>query len=98
MFPVRGRDKSRGAKEWAYLVLAGEKKFLVAEQDLREAANSGARSFTIAHGVVLRYDPEARELRALGGSADEWTVIPGYWFALTAFHPDARRIELEDLE
>ncbi len=98
MFPVRGRDKSRGAKEWAYLVLAGEKKFLVAEEDLREAASRGARRFTVAHEVVLRYDPKARELMALGGSADEWTVIPGYWFALTAFHPDARRVELEDLE
>ncbi len=47
---------------------------------------------------MLRYDPKARELMALGGSADELTVIPGYWFALTAFHPDARRIELYDIE
>ena len=98
LFPVRGADRSRGAKEWAYLVLAGEKKLLVAEADLREVVKSGSRRFTIADGIVLHYDPEARELRALDGSAGSWMVIPGYWFALTAFHPHADRVELEDLE
>ena len=98
MFRVRGADRSRRAKEWAYLVLAGERKVLVAEEDLREAAKGGSRYFKVAEGFVLHYDPEARELSALGGSTGQWTVISGYWFALTAFHPDAHRIEAEGLE
>lgn len=98
LYRVRGADKSRGTKEWAYLILAREKKILIAEADLLEAAKGEARRFTVANGVVLHYDPESRELSALGGPTSEWIVIPGYWFALTAFHPDAHRIGPEGLE
>ena len=98
MFPVRGDDPSRGRKEWAYLILAGEEKILVAEEVLRVAAEAGNQRHTLESGILLEYNPEARQLLVWDSLAGQATVIPGYWFALTAFHPKARRVELDDLQ
>jgi len=81
LFPVRDADPTRKPKEWAWLVLTGDE----------------TRSFRTAEGVQLSYDPLARELSAPAGPGEHRIVIPGYWFALTAFYPDAHRTELGDL-
>lgn len=99
MFPVRGVDRSHRPKEWAYLILSAGKKFLVAESVLKGFEKDGIHRFRFSDGeIVLVFDPENRELLVRGGPAGEEVVIPGYWFALSAFHPDARRIDESDLE
>jgi len=35
---------------------------------------------------------------ALAGPAAGRIVIPGYWFALTAFHPRSKLIQADDLQ
>ncbi len=97
MFPVRGVDRSRHPKSWSYLLLSGDQKLLVAEESLVEASQlHGGPLLRVEGTVALSYDRDARELTVSGDAA--WRVIPAYWFALTAFHPDARRIETEDLK
>jgi len=98
MFPVRGADRSRGPKEWAWLVLADDESIIVAEEVLAELAGDEIGTFRTDEGVVLRYDPAARELTAPADPGSRRIVIPGYWFALTAFHPQAHRIHVSNLE
>ena len=98
LFPVKGADRSRGSKAWAWLVLAGEEKLLVAEDVLLEsAARHEAARYRVGARVALEYDPKARELTAREDGVGDLTVISGYWFALTAFHPDARQLTSGDL-
>jgi hypothetical protein len=98
MFPVRDADRSRGPKEWAWLVLVGDESIIVAEEVLAELAGDEVGVFRADEGIVLRYDPSARELIASEGPGGRPIVIPGYWFALTAFHPQSRRVHVSDLE
>lgn len=97
MFPVRDADRSHPAKDWAFLVLNGKRKLLAAEGILRGMEDRSAALYRGPHGFELRYDPHSRELTAHGGGG-EATVIAGYWFALSAFHPDARVVVAGDLE
>jgi len=97
MFPVRDADRSRGLKEWAWLVLADDESIIVAEEVLAELAEEEVGTFRTKRGVVLRYDPAARELTAAGPGGRP-IVIPGYWFALTAFYPQSHRIRVGNLE
>ncbi|MEE9217733.1 MAG: DUF3179 domain-containing protein [Acidobacteriota bacterium] len=98
MFPVRGDDRTRDAKQLAYLILDGSHKLLVAEETLELPAGDERALYDVEGGIQLEYDPGARRLLARSQSAKPPTVIPGYWFALSAFHPDARRLEAEDLQ
>jgi len=98
MFPVRDADRSRGLKEWAWLVLADGESIIVAEEVLAELAGEEVGMFRTDKGVVLRYDPSARELTAPAGPGERPIVIPGYWFALTAFYSQSHRIHAGNLE
>ena len=98
MFPVRDADRSRGPKEWAWLVLADDESIIVAEEVLAELAGEEVGTFRTDEGVVLRYDPSARERSTPAGPEGRRIVIPGYWFALTAFHPESHHIRVSDLE
>jgi len=95
MFHVRGVNKRRPAKAWAWVVLDSDEELLVAEETLRELDDEQPHAYEL-DGVRLVYDPRARELRA-SGPGGERVVISGYWFALSAFHPGARHIEAPDL-
>ncbi len=87
-------DPVRDPKEWAFLILAGREKFLLAEETLdRSVEEEPGRLLLAETGLILIYDPENRDLRVGGSGADGTTVISGYWFALSAFHPDALKIE-----
>ena len=98
MFPVKGADTSRNSKSWAYLILSGEEKLLVAEETLKDATGRGEQGrFLLEDAVELSYDPEGRELR-VHDERGELTVIPGYWFALTAFHPQSRQLTVDSLK
>ncbi len=94
MFPVRGKDRSRHAKAWAYLVLGQDRSWIAAREDLEGASLRREPRSWQGEGFSLVYDPASGELSVPEARA----VIPGYWFALTAFYPQASRITRERLE
>ncbi|MFQ5701743.1 MAG: DUF3179 domain-containing protein [Acidobacteriota bacterium] len=96
MFPVRGADRSRTSKEWAYLVLSGKTGLVIAEELLRDASSDDAHRFMVGGRTLVDYHASTRELLASEDRA-AITVIPGYWFALTAFHPEAHVVRHEEL-
>ena len=95
MFPVRGSDRSRRAKSFAYALLSSERTVLIVEQDLIERADGQTLTFQMPDAGPATFDPEAGELRV---DPSRWRLIPGYWFALTAFFPDADRWDALRLE
>ncbi|MFQ5720615.1 MAG: DUF3179 domain-containing protein, partial [Acidobacteriota bacterium] len=97
MFPVRGDDTSRSSKSWAWLVVTPGEELVVAEAVLDKVAGDLPARFHVGEGVTLRFDPAARELSGTDEAAGALLVVPGYWFALTAFHPDARDLAPDDL-
>jgi hypothetical protein len=96
MYPVKGANRSRGHKEWAWLVLLEDRELLIAEDVLPKRLEDNPGMFR-THGVLLRYDRVAKELTATANDEDV-VVVPGYWFALTAFYPDAILVGEDDLE
>ncbi|MFQ5767800.1 MAG: DUF3179 domain-containing protein [Acidobacteriota bacterium] len=99
MFPVRGADRSRPSKEWAFLIHGKKTNLIVAEKTLKRATGRTApERFALPQGLRLVYDSRARELQARDREESDLTVIQGYWFALTAFHPSAREISSQDLQ
>jgi len=96
MYPVKGANRSRGHKEWAWLVLLEDRELLIAEDVLPKRLEDNPGVFR-THGVLLRYDRVAKELTATANDEDV-VVVPGYWFALTAFYPDAILLGENDFE
>lgn len=93
MFRVRGANKSHRPKTWAYLLLGPDEEWIVTEKLLGNAAGRYVGHFRLGDRIELIFDPELQELRA----GESWAVIPGYWFALTAFYPDAQIVLADDL-
>lgn len=97
MFNAKGADGSRGSKTWAWLIITGEETLLIAEETLDDLAGYEPGEYVTRDGAEILYDATARELRVRGEDGEVLTVIPGYWFALTAFHQDARELFAEEL-
>lgn len=97
MFRAKGADGSRGSKTWAWLIITGHENLLVSEETLDNLAGNEPGTYFTKSGTEILYDATARELRAHEKGGEVLTVIPGYWFALTAFHPDARELFPEEL-
>jgi len=98
MFPVKGVNRSRAHKAWAWLVLLDGKEMIVAEKLLTESREPATGAWSAPEGVVLRYDAGARELTVAAETAPGAVVVSGYWFALTAFYPDAMLLKKGDLK
>jgi hypothetical protein len=96
MYPVEGANRSRAPKEWSWLILLEDRELIIAADVLAKHLEDIPGTFR-AHGVSLRYDRAARELTATANDEDV-LVVPGYWFALTAFYPGAILVGKDDLE
>ncbi|GAB4224342.1 MAG: hypothetical protein Kow0062_25960 [Acidobacteriota bacterium] len=90
MFPVRGAEGSRPAKEWAWLVRDGDRTWILSERHLRRAARRGGGRLRLGR-LLLAFERDTRSLSATRPDGTPVAVVPGYWFALTAFHRDALR-------
>ena len=97
MFPVRGANRAHPPKSWAFLLLGADRTLIVTEKVLRKVGGNRPARHRAGRELSLAYDPRLRELRA-AGATEEWTVVPGYWFALTAFYPRARILDATDLQ
>ncbi|MFQ5670053.1 MAG: DUF3179 domain-containing protein [Acidobacteriota bacterium] len=98
MFPVKHADGSRRSKDWGYLIVAGGETLVIAEETLQDLAGKREPGrFRIGKRIKLAYDPAARELRGRREGSGGLIIIPGYWFALTAFHPEAVELTSGDL-
>ena len=97
-------DKTHRSKDHAWVVLAESQPLLVAEKVLHDTSMDG-RVFEFLGGngegendrVRLVFHAESRELLARTPQGERLTVIPGYWFALSAFFPHSFPVEAGNL-
>jgi len=94
-FKVRNVDRSRKAKSFAYALTSADRTILVVELDLVEQADGEPLVFRLPDDSRASFDPEALELSV---NRNRWRLIPAYWFALSAFFPDAERWGPTELE